>query len=342
MKLRSSHFVASMLMFVALILTSCGSEKFRIEGSVSGMNRASLRAIYHSNGNIHSFTAVAGDEGKFLIEGNAVEPTMVEIFTTDRKLLARVVVKNGDEINCELDRSNPYKSKVEGNEVSEQWAGFLNQNAELLIKGDSKAINDLVAKQVNEKPKELLSALLLVTQYDAKINPAEAQKFYALIDETLLPVGAGSGYKDLLSVAVVDEKKTKVKALKLYSSADSMATYRFDKSPLTLLAFSTAKTGRSDSIVAALKELSEKYVSAKLSILDVSVDPDTVQWKLAVDDEKASWKQAWAPGSLSSQATISLAVSRVPYFIVADSTGKQLYRGDALSAAKKMINSKIK
>lgn len=56
----------------------------------------------------------------------------------------------------------------------------------------------------------------------------------------------------------------------------------------------------------------------------------------------AIWLQTWAPGSVASTNIGKLSIPRLPYFIVADSTGAQIYRGPSISTAENTISGKLK
>lgn len=326
---------------LAVALAACGSDSFNVEGRIEGVGRQNLRAVYYADGAVKMLPAMVID-GKFGITGRAAVPTLVELYTSDRRLLGRFVVKNGETIKCEFDYHNPYDVTIQGNDLSERWADFLRGNSDTLARGGSAAVNALVARYVEQNPSDQLSPLLLVTLYDAAADPAGAQKLLDSIDPDNRPSTLLDGYAEMLAAVNDESARIPVKELRLYSLKDSMATYRTTRHKASMICFSTAGSGRKDSIITTLKRLAKATSGADRLILDVSLDADTVQWKQAIEKDSASWTQAWAPGAAAAASVAPLAIDRLPFFIVTDSAGNQLYRGSELVKAETVMTNQLK
>lgn len=326
---------------LAVILAACSSDSFNVEGHIEGGGRQNLRAVYYADGAVRMVPAMVID-GKFSFTGRAAEPAMVELYTSDRRLLGRFVVKNGETIRCEFDYRDPYDVTIEGNELSGRWAGFLRDNSEILARGDRAEVNALVARYVEHNPSDRLSSLLLVTLYDSASDPSGAQKLLDSIDPAARPFSVLEGYAGMLASVNDKSALAPVRELRLYSSKDSMATYRTARHKASMICFSTAGSGRKDSIVNSLRRIAKATSGADRLILDVSLDGDTVQWKRAIEKDSATWTQAWAPGAVAAASVAPLAIDRLPFFIVTDSAGNQLYRGAELLKAETAMTDKLK
>lgn len=326
---------------LAVILGACGSDSFHVEGRIDGMARQNLRAVYYADGAIRMVPAMVID-GKFSFEGRATEPALVELYTSDRNLLGRFVAKNGETIRCGFDRRDPYNVTIDGNELSGRWADFLRVNSQVLAAGDNVRVNALVARYVEHNPSDQLSSLLLVTLYDSASDPVGAQKLLELINPDSKPVSALEGYAELLASVNDKSNRIPVRELRLYSLKDSMATYRTVGRKASMICFTTAESGRKDSIVKALKRLAKATSGTDRLILDVSLDADSVQWRQAIGKDSATWTQVWAPGSAAAASVEPLAIDRLPFFIVTDSAGNQLYRGSQLLKAETAMTNQLK
>ena len=49
--------------------------------------------------------------------------------------------------------------------------------------------------------------------------------------------------------------------------------------------------------------------------------------------DTATLQQAWAPGGIFARDVDRLAIPSLPYYIIADTAGRQIYRGSSLAAA---------
>ena len=97
-------------------LSGCGnSDSFHIEGTIEGAPTMNLRVAYYGDGALKmGVTAVL--DGKFKYDGASSEPTLVEIMDNDYRTLAWLYAANGDELECTLQRNNPYAVTVSGSD----------------------------------------------------------------------------------------------------------------------------------------------------------------------------------------------------------------------------------
>ena len=81
----------------------------------------------------------------------------------------------------------------------------------------------------------------------------------------------------------------------------------------------------------------QKDKPAKTTILDVRFDVDTLMWKRDLSNDSVTWPSAWMPEATATSSLSPLSITTVPFFIVTDSTGRQLYHGPALTPAIKAM-----
>lgn len=322
---------------LALVLMACSNDtKFKIEGEVAGNRTMNLRIIYFGNDNINSVLTAARD-GKFVFEGSVPKGTIVEIFDNDYRVMGRLFAENGDKLKVKIDPKSPYACEVEGNEISQRWCKWNAENATTLNSRNSAAINALISKYVKAHKDDILSTLLLISCYDASLNPAEATQLMASINKEarlLAPVDAWTaGNAHVRDVSV----KAKVLPIRYMDDKDSIRSFSVKGKRLSLLAFSDRKSGRRDSIIPAIRRMRKR-----VNLLDMSTDIDTMAWRRSAREDSVEWSTAWVAGNVAAPGVDRLGVSSIPYFIVADSTGQQIYRGRSIKRAEAVVDSILK
>lgn len=329
-------------LLLAMIMASCGDDsQFRIAGTIEGLGTQNIRLIYYSDGAVRAQTTTVID-GKFSTIGYAPKPTILEIYSSDKALLGRLMVKNGETIECSIDRGNRYKASFEGNSVSSQWGKFLSDNAETLSTGDYTANNELIAKYITANSNNTLSTVLLLTEFYTPENELLADSLLSSIALEARPRDLVDSYASMLAHLNSETARGNVRPMNLYSKGDSLYSYNPSASSFSLLCFSMPDRECRDSIVPQLSALSKKQKTETLKIIDISFAEDTTQWKRSIKKDDATWNQCWALGSVQAKGIDRLAIPRTPYFIVADSAGRQLYRGSSISNASEVLNNNFK
>jgi signal peptidase I len=323
-----------------LILAACGNDdEFTIKGKIKDNPTLNLRFVYYGQGALQT-GITAANEGEFEFHGNSKRPTIVEIFDNDYRLMGRVYTVNGETIECQLDRNEVNNIKMSGNAVVEEWAKFLNKNAEgLRLRG--RIANRLVADYIKANPDNVLSSILLMTSYDASEYAVEADSLLNLIKPSARPNDLVGGYNFMIQRLVSDKALGKVVPIPYFVKGDSVRIFNPSRSELSLIALSNSDSGRPDSILPALRRLHNAASDSKLKIIDISVDQDTMAWQRSTRQDSAKWTQGWVAGSVASPGINTLGIARIPYFIVCDSSGKQVYRGPSIKEAEKLLNSKL-
>lgn len=325
-----------------MLLFSCGdSSEFRIAGVINGMGTQNIKIIYYANGAVHESRTIVID-GKFSFVGNAQEPTLVEIQSTNGILLGHLMVKNGETVECKFENGNRYKSSFKGNEVSEKWGKFLTENSDVFSSGNNDKKNDLIAQYILKHKDELFSTILMLTEYYCPDNEIVADSLMKTISEQARPQALVEGYEAMFAHVNSAIAHNNVLPMKIYCKEDSLMTYNPMLSSYSILGFTDDDKSARDSIVPQFKKLSKGKKSRQLKIFDVSLATDTSIWKRITRNDSADWAQCWALGSVRAKSIERLSIPHIPYFIVVDSTGKQLYRGSSITKASKVLDSQMK
>ncbi len=325
-----------------LVLNSCSDPTtFTVKGNIEGEGTQNMRAVYYDDGGIN-LLIVPVDNGKFEFEANLNAPTLIEFFSANKILMGRAYVEPGDDIKCNLYNNAPYKAQIKGNDVSERWSKFLNDNIEITASENSDKINSLIVDYINKNNADVLSTILLITEYHTPENNEEASKLLLAIAPEARPHDLIESYEALLDRSFNIKASEKLTMISHYSSTDSLKTFVPNESSYTIITFSNKDTRNDGELADSLRMLRKSYHGKRLQVIDMSLDEDTTIWKKSVKNDSATWRQGWIVGTVSSPSIERLGVSRLPFYIVADSTGKQIYRGGSIENAISMVNERLK
>ncbi len=325
---------------VASVMAACGDDtQFRVTGEVQGLGTRTINMLYVADGAVHQEGQPAID-GKFDLHGVSGEYTVVELFTAQHTLIARMIVKNGQTINCKLDLENPYTLELKGNKPVEQWSEWIRQNAGVIEIGNPGLVNKLVADFVVNHRDDILSSALMLTTYYAPDNESQADSLFALIAPAARPDKLVDDYRLLLSYNNSAHLNAKIRPFSLYSYGDSTEHYAPGKASYTLFYFANQEHRR-DTIVKAIDAIYDNYSRRRLKVLDISCAVDTTAWRRERPDS-LRWTRVWTPGGVASAAFDHLNIPRLPYYILADSTGQQVYRGGSVKAAIDSLGRRLR
>lgn len=327
------------LFILSVLILSAGAcssdDSFRVNGVIEGKPTMNLRAGYYADGKYKTvITAVR--EGEFEFFGNAGQPAILEITDYEYRPIARLYVRNGETYDIRLEQGQPYSIHASGNDENERWSAFLRDNSAKLQGGEA---NSVVAAYINSHPDDIVSTFLLLTEYDASVNIAEADTLFATIAPEARPSALTEGYAFILERLASAVAGAEVPPLKYIDRRDSLMSFNPARQEYSVIAVSTQQNQRSDSLVPALRRLSKKFPKKRLQILDFSLDGDTMVWKRAARMDSATWNQGWVAGGLAGMSVDRLCIPSLPFIIVCDSTGRQLIRTPYTGVAEKYLNT---
>ena len=325
----------------AFLLSSCGhGDTFRVEGKLEGKETMNIRIVYFSDGSVHT-GVTASQEGTFRYEAPASSQAMVEIYDNDYRILGRFIADPGDDISVTFNRQNPYLIKAKGNQTSEEWAKFLNENAETLPRADKATRNRIIADFVKANTANPLSELLMATEFDASGAAAvEAAQLMEAIDDQAKASGFSVGFAEMVAQSGKMAADAVVPSIPYQKRGGQAMTFSPADNELSLLVFTDQTNGR-DSVVKTLKSLGRHLEKGKFQIVDLVAAPDTFALRRSVINDSASWAQGWLPGSIAARGVDKLGIPTMPYMIVVDRKGKQLWRGSSVANAKSEVITRL-
>ncbi len=320
------------------VATACGPpDSFRIQGEIADAPTMNLRLVYSSPRGVVS-AVTASRDGKFRYEGAVTRPSVVEIFDNEYRLLGRIVAANGEDISVRLDRANPYAATARGDKTAERWTEWLSARADELRSATPSARNALIASYVAEHPADIVSALLVMTSYDSAADPAGAARLWASIDAQARPAYLTGGYTAQLERVDSAALQEPIAPIPYMRRSGKMDLLRPKAAPVTLIAITGAGREGRDSVLAMLRRAARHRGKGRLEVIDLSLAPDTVEWRRTVETDSATWSQGWIAGGINASAIGRLGLPTVPYFIVTDSAGACI---SATSEASQALSAAI-
>lgn len=331
----------ALILAMVSVLWGCGDDTtFTAEGEVEELGTQNMRVVYCANGSTN-LLIVPVTEGTFEFKGKIDAPTMLEFYSANKSLLGRAYVSAGDNIKCKLFKNSPYKAQITGNEVSQRWSKWLNENLTIIARGDAEKINAIVTKYINANKNDVLSTLLLLTEYDSSLHSDEAMKLLSVITPDARPKQLIESYEALLDRSNNIKARERLSTTSYFSSTDSLKTFAPHETSYSIVTFSNHDSRKDGELSKALRSLRNEYPTRRLQVMDISFDTDTTVWKKSIKSDSATWRQGWVAGAASAHSIERLGITRVPFFIVADSTGTQLYRGTSLSEATTTVKEQF-
>lgn len=333
--------IKTMAVWALVMLAACGADKeFRIDGRVDGFGTGNLRLVYYNGEGVQSIAATAVD-GRFMVTGKLSKPAMIRVYTNNGTVVGRLIVEPGETVEAVFNLTDPLNIKLDGNDDSERYAKFITENAGLLRSGNRSAINAAVDKYVAANPQRAVSGLLMADYYDSNGYEQRAMELIALLGRDARNTAALDGLRDMLQTLSYPADSLALTPMRLFCYGDSLTTLDPGRAPLTMICLTTADNRGADSINAAIDMIRNGKHKHDTQFADISCDSDTAAWKQSVrqqTDSSATSKSIlrfWAPSAYNIAAFEKMPVRRVPWFIVADSTGRVLYRGSSVASARK-------
>lgn len=329
------RFALSIICMILLAACSAG-DSFKIEGLVEGQPNVELRVVYtDDNGNFVQTVLMSDEKGRFSMSGNAFEKGIVEIYSRDNGLVALLVAENGDKIQVKI-RPATREVEARGNKGSEQIAEWLTANKEAIAAHDYDAVNKAVLKFTGDNPDSEAGPALLLTMFSTRGNETLADSIATRFVERELLSTQMNTYLDQLRNQVSAAAETRLRSMKFRNLKDSLVNWDAYKARVSLLAFERHPHEiLRDTLMSLHRDINRK----RLELIEVSLTADSAAWKRMFEGDSARWARVWTPGMAGAPAWEQIRPPYTPFYVVADSTGKVLYRGADIVAAARVTRS---
>lgn len=326
---------------ISLLCVACSApDSFRIKGKISGEADMNISLTYYANEGVHTLITIVR-KGEFEAECLASSPALVAIRDGNGRPLGLIYASPGDKISCTLDRNNPFHISAHGNPLAERWAQVADSLSDQLLRASSPELNRLVEDFIANNPEDEISSLLFAQCYDASISPLRADSVLRSISPQARNAVFLDSYITLARAYADSASISPIHTIGLHAAQDTIRDFCTSHRPLNFIALSGDRVDwRHDSLRMALKRI---LPNPRVQILNLSLATDSFTWRRIIRQDSINSKnciQAWAPGGTLAPQISRLAIPTLPYFIIADSTGRQLLRTTSLSEAEDFIQPK--
>lgn len=327
------------LLCVLFLTVACGSEEeFVIRCDIEGLGTRGLEMVYVTRSGISrlSFHPV---DGKVDMRASSVQPTLVEVYTIDGSLLFTCVACNGDHLDVKMKLDDPSTLTITGQDASRDYTAYVVEHDSVLTHGDDAEVNSMIADAVRSNPSSMMSAMLMVTRFRPNGYEMLADSLLNEISPEARPFLVVRSFASPIGDQVSTSARGEVKPFTIYNGKGSIIRYSPGMQSYALLVFNDKRTP--DSISRRLRELRDTLTKRQFQLIEISLAPDSSMWHRMVDNDSSTWLQGWLPGGPSSLQIRRLAVPRTPFYVVADSVGRQCYRGSSFHRADTLLRSRF-
>lgn len=356
MKAFTYRILVACCCLLALMLGGCVKNEFKVDFEFPKDHIGNYLITYYardkSGGRWLEQTASI-QEGIATSEGITRLPTLVYISDASRPGSSLILyVERGDEIRISGSGQDMSSWSVTGNRLSERWTEW--RKTAYQKKEDRKAYEKNIEEFVKKNPKDELSAILLLTEWNRRENPEGFVRLWNSIDKESrrLELVEMCGIPDLLGVEFITTadgnleyaKDPGMKSLGLRSRDNGTDTLQFNR-PSLLYFFEENNSARKKA-ADSLRILAKAYPDSSARVLaDVYMDSDSMTWAGAIRrDSLKGVVRAWQPHGVAAEDMVRMGVVRLPWFVVKDKTSQEIYAGgdvkDAVSAFRRIAGKR--
>lgn len=324
---------------VALIATAACSrpDHFTVEGNVPALADGDVSLTYFTSSAVMT-ERVKAEGGKFKISGQSPDYAFAELRLGGSRRELTFIVRDGDKLKVE--GSTPDSLSISGSKPVKEINRWREQHAAALRGASADSINALVSAYIDSKGVTPAGAWMLLTCYDALIDPQQASKRFDAFnaDKELAPLM--TAFADMVTTTVGAREGVKVYAFNHRGAGDSLVMFNPMRHRASLLVF-TDETDRAArrKLCDTLRGIDTLHTPRELRILELSMARDSAAWRKALEaDTLVTWSRLYLPAGAATTPVRILRVPRVPYYIVSDKSGTQRYRGVSLDAAIDSVN----
>lgn len=315
-----------------ILLAGCKKNEMTLTFDLSPDVNSPCRIVYYASSRNEGMlreTVAQITQGKGELKLPQKNPSLLFLLATGQELPAAVLYgEAGNNFTVTGKNGDIREWSITGNEVTDSLSSWRIRNINLIKANDSKGINSAVADYVKKNPDSEAAAVLLYVYFCRRGNEKEFSDLLSLLNKKLLEnekLMAALSAADLMT-GLPDSPSYPSKLI--LTGQDGYAdTLNFGSDGTTLLLFRMASRGLTEVSADSLKALVNRKGSKKVA--EIFMDTDSLNWKRHIsDDSIAGMKRLWMPLGLADSVAMKMQVKRLPYYIIIDSQGKELYHGD--------------
>ena len=335
-----------------------------IQGEIKNFHDSPIY-LYTENNNLAEFdTIYLSEEGKFKIEKELSEPSIVTIVSSNKEPLLHLFLYPNEHVEFVIDSLSLDNPQIKGSRVQKEIENFLNTNNELLEEGNivsrevdiktdmgdegaidrTRFLNNLngVKKRLSEasesyilKNAGLISSSILLNEF---FDSGASYKIDELID-SLKGDAQAFVLTSHLRMQLENREKTETgKAAPDFSirtTNGEMLSLDSLKGKNVLLSFTASWCNFCNVETKALIKYFDQHKKVPLDIVSISLDANESDWLAHIDENKISWKHhVTDTAGIASLLLQSYNVREVPYTVMIDTAGIIIGRGNSCDEFK--------
>ncbi len=303
-----------------IMVAGCSSPKFNIEFQLPTSINSTYPLTYYASSPKQGkwiSSAIVVQQGKGKMTFPVSDPAVVTLTAAGSTLY--FYVERGDKVMVKGDSADPSSWVFSGNSINEDWSKWRKENSSQIAGGNAEKINSAVDKFVKKNPSNPLSALLLLYEYDRRINNEGFLKLWKSLKgeaakEKWITI---SGRSDLYTNIPLEPVNVKRKhSIPLHSLVNGTDTIVTGKVPVVLMVWRNGDRER-EEFIDSLRALRKAHPdSASFIIADICFDPDSINWAAPLGrDSLEHIIRAWNPVAEADSVMRSLGIERTPMII---------------------------
>lgn len=324
----------SLFILVMLALVSCNGNRFKIDGNLVNLNGAAVHIIYCADSVVVDEWVDVDKKGHFTFQGVSSQPVVVSLSDQRGELLAQLVAMNGDHLKVAGDAGKSMGVNVKGNRLNDEWQLFRDEHRAFYADPNPSRLDAAIEKYVREHPADVLSTVLLVTDYSDFSDREKIDRLFQGIQEQARP--------ESLAQPINENKAERKRAhlprltsLTLFKHGGNFEEIKLTDKVLVLSMWANPQKDRK-ALIDQLQTLDKG-----IRIIDILTESDSLRWHQTITDDPKDWQHYWAPGGPLEQGIQLLGITSLPWFAVTDSTGLVVYSGPSCDIAAKKVSDLI-
>lgn len=322
------------LLLLLLMMASCNGDRFKIDGNLVNLDGAAVHIVYCADSVVVDQWVDVDKKGHFTFQGVSAQPVVVSLSDQRGDLLAQLVAMNGDHLKVAGDAGKAMGVNVKGNRLNEEWQLFRDEHRAFYADPNPSRLDAAIEKYVREHPADVLSTVLLVTDYSDFSDYEKLDKLLRGIQEQARPESLAQpidGKQSARKRALLP----RLTSLTLFKHGGKFEEIKLIDKVSVLSMWANPQKDRK-ALIDKLQTLDKG-----IRIIDILTESDSLRWHQTIANDPKDWQHCWAPGGPLEQGIQMLGITSLPWYAVTDSTGLVVYSGPSCDVASKKVSDLI-
>lgn len=332
--------VRSLLLILVVFFVGCARNEVKLTFELPADVNSPCRILYYASGKkggVIRETVAEINAGKGEIILPTQYPALIYLFSPSSKIPAALIyAERGDKIVVAGKSADVSEWEIKGNKVTEALTQWRIDNISLISSKDSDKLNKVVGEYVARHPDSPAAAIILYFYFDRRGHEKEFVDLQNKLENKVLE---NERLMDAISMSDLFTQlpmETAFPRQLILTGEEGYAdTLLLTKGKAKFLFFRPSGNIRDVIPMDTLKKMAKKDTAGH-HIAELYMDSDSLSWRRHVrKDTIPEMSRLWMPLGMLDSVAMSMQVRTLPYYIVVDSKGKEIYRGDDWKEARK-------